>query len=59
MDSDLPKFFVYWCPRCNVQSQRPVHYCERGPSLIPQLDVETVCERIEVAPVDDGVIHGK
>lgn len=59
MASDLPAFFVYWCPRCNVQSQRPFHLCSRGPALIPQLDEETECERIEVAPVHDGVIRGK
>jgi hypothetical protein len=33
--------FIYWCPRCKVQTERPWHLCERGPALIPQLDVET------------------
>jgi hypothetical protein len=40
--------YIYWCPRCQVQSQRAVHLCESGPPLLPQLDEETVCERIDV-----------
>ena len=46
--------YVYWCPRCNVQSERPWHLCKKGPALIPQLDEETHCERIEVVPVCDA-----
>jgi len=46
--------YVYWCPRCNVQSERPWHFCKKGPALIPQLDEETHCERIEVVPVCDA-----
>lgn len=44
------KLYVYWCPRCEVQTERPWHLCRRGPALIPQMDEETQCERIEVVP---------
>jgi hypothetical protein len=45
---------LYWCPRCRAQSQRPVHFCEKGPPLFPQLDTETLCE---VFPLrwEDGI----
>ena len=43
-----PALYIYWCPRCEVQSEKPWHLCKRGPSLIPQLDEETTCERVEV-----------
>jgi hypothetical protein len=39
---------IYWCPRCNVQSERRWHFCEKGPPLIPQMDVETECDVIVV-----------
>ena len=55
----LPTFYVYWCPRCNVQTERSWHLCRRGPALIPQLDEETECVRLEVTPVTDGVLRGK
>ena len=49
-EAETTRLFVYWCPRCEVQAERPWHLCKRGPGLIPQLDEETTCERIEVVP---------
>lgn len=43
--SDL---FIYWCPRCDVQSQRMEHLCEKGSPLFPQTDERTICKTIPV-----------
>jgi hypothetical protein len=45
IDRDL---IVWWCPRCERQSERIYHLCEKGPPL----DVETRCERIKVVPAE-------
>jgi len=39
---------VYWCPRCDVQSDGLHHFCERGPAMFPQLDEYTKCHVIHV-----------
>jgi hypothetical protein len=39
---------VYWCPRCDVQSERMHHFCERGPAMFPQLDEYTTCTAMKV-----------
>jgi len=39
---------VYWCLRCDVQSDGLHHFCERGPALFPQLDEYTKCHVIHV-----------
>jgi len=40
-------FHIYWCPICEVQTERPWHSFRDG-GLIPQNDTEHQCERIEV-----------
>ena len=44
------ELYVYWCPRCEVQTDRGWHICRKGPPLIPQMDEETTCERIAAVP---------
>lgn len=44
---------AFWCPHCEVWSQRTYHFCEKGPSLIPQMDKETRCEQVEVVPASE------
>lgn len=51
MPSDR-RITVWWCPRCDMQSERMYHFCERGPALIPQKDVETACDQLTVVAVD-------
>jgi hypothetical protein len=41
--------YVYWCPVCECQTERPWHSLRDG-GLIPQNDTEHRCERIEVVP---------
>lgn len=54
MPTEGPKRWeAYWCPRCNRESPRPWHVCERPSPLIPQNDVETECEAFEVMPVSE------
>lgn len=40
--------YVYWCPICEIQTERPWHIYRRGDPLIPQNDGEHYCERVEV-----------
>ena len=44
---------AHWCPRCEVQSERPWHLCKAAAPLFPQTAVETKCEQIEVVRVTD------
>ena len=44
---------VYWCPRCEVQSERPWHLCKASAPLFPQTAEGTQCERIEVVRTTD------
>jgi hypothetical protein len=52
MDLIERDLIVWWCPRCKRQSERMYHFCEKGPPLFPQLDVETRCEEIKLVPAD-------
>ncbi len=40
--------YVYWCPICEIQTDRGWHIFRRGNPLIPQTDGEHTCERIKV-----------
>lgn len=42
--------YVYWCPVCKIQTERSWHIFKKGPPLIPQLDEDHDCVRIEVVP---------
>jgi hypothetical protein len=50
--TEVRDLIVWWCPRCERQSERMYHFCEKGPPLFPQLDVETRCEEIKVVPAE-------
>ena len=40
--------FIYWCPKCQRQIERPWHTARRGPPLFPQLDEEHYGIRVQV-----------
>jgi hypothetical protein len=42
------ELFIYWCPRCNVQSESKFHLCRPGAPLFPQTADETSCQRYRV-----------
>ncbi len=47
------RLYIYWCPKCQIQTGRSFHIARRGDPLIPQNDEEHSCERVEVLRRDD------
>lgn len=33
------KLYIYWCPKCEIQTERGWHLYRRGAPLIPQTDI--------------------
>lgn len=44
------ELYIYWCPICERQTDRPFHTASRPQPLIPQSDVEHDCIRVAVVP---------
>lgn len=53
IDPEIPlgaALHIYWCPKCQMQTERAWHIASRPNPLIPQNDVEHSCIRVCVQP---------